>query len=447
MRKHAASRVGLVLALLMAVGLAVGCTAEKPTAPAVDLGTLDASMMIVVGNSLSAGFVSGGLGGWTQTRSYPMLIAEAVGAAGGFEQPTISSPGIPAQLEVRLIAGQAAIVQKSGLGTPTNLTLARPYNNLAVPGATTIDVSTDDGSTPGGLSNVILRGLGTQVAQAISLNPSIILVWVGSNDVLGGAVSGIIMDGVTTVPTNAGEAALTAIFGNLANNTTADILIANIPDVTAVPYVTYLTKGYTSPLTDATGTQTVFPVITEGDGVTIRQATTDDYILLPAATQLALDPTYGGPANPISNAHTLDANEVATLQSRIAFLNNVISTEAASIGATVVDFNAFFNQLLAAPVSFVQGGLDYNINGLFVQDGGIVMSLDGIHPTTTGYVTVANYWIGYMNTVFGADIPPVPYTRTVMPGLAKRAQKVPLEEMPDYSRLQERLMMIYGVGR
>ena len=447
MRKHMTRRIGLALALVVGLGLAMGgCAIEKPTAPVLNLGSLDFTSFVVLGNSISAGVVSGGLGGETQANSFPALIAEAAGVGSTFEQPTISEPGIPNHLELILVGTTPIIVAKTGTGVPTNLTLPRAYNNLAVPGANTVDILTDDGSTPGTISQVVLRGLGTQVAQAMTLDPTMLMVWIGNNDVLGGAVYGQVVDGVTTVPSATSAAMITNLFASLAAQApTADIVVGNVPDVTSIPYVTYLTKGYTSPLTDATGTQTVFPVITTGTGA-VRQATAYDYILLPAATTLALDPTYGGPTNPISNAHTLDSAEVTDLQDRVTDLNNVIATQAAAVGATVVDIYAFFNQMVATSTLVTEGGQDFSLNALFVSDGGITLSLDGVHPTTAGYALVANYYIDRLNTVFGSNIPHVSYSEVLF-GKRVPGAKVPLDQMPDFRVVQRRLMEMYRVDK
>ena len=165
MRKQITTRVGLAAALLLGLGLAInGCAIDKPVEPDLSLGTLDASSFVTLGNSLTAGMVSGGLGGETQANSFPALLAGQMGVA-DFQQPTITEPGLPAKLAVTLVAGNPYISEMAGLGTPTNTALARAYNNLAVPGAGTLDILLDDGST-GTIGPVILRGLGTQLEQA-----------------------------------------------------------------------------------------------------------------------------------------------------------------------------------------------------------------------------------------------------------------------------------------
>ncbi|MFO7767474.1 MAG: SGNH/GDSL hydrolase family protein [bacterium] len=444
MRNRTSSKVGLAAALIVSAGLAFsGCAVDQPSAPEVTTGTIDFTTMSVIGNSLSAGVVNGGLGGFTQANSFPALIAGQVETA--FIQPAITDPGIPTKKQLVITAQGPAIVDRSGEGIPTNTGYAGIYNNLAVPGATSVDVMSDDGSSAGTISQVILRGQGTQVELAVASSPSIVFVWAGSNDVLGGALSGVVADGVTTVPIAATTASLTGLFTTLESQTTAEIVAANVPDVTTIPYVTYLSRGYTSPLTDDAGTQTVFPVITTGTG-TERQATEDDYILLPAATAFAMDPTLGQPTNPVPNELVLDEAEITDLQSRVDAINSVIETQASSAGAILVDTHALMTEAAASPMTITEGGVDYEINSLFVSDGGMTFSLDGVHPTTAGYVMVANYFIDVLNQAPGAAIPHVSYSRTVFPRVAAEG-KVALEKMPDFTGLQEHLMEIYGIRR
>ncbi|HEY7410032.1 MAG TPA: hypothetical protein VII13_04790, partial [Vicinamibacteria bacterium] len=177
------------------------CTAVAAASMALALGRARAqapsvsfSSYVSVGDSLAAGFVSGALVETHQVNSVPALLARQ-GQASDFQQPLITEPGLPTELTlVRLIPSPLIAPKASTTGVPRNLALPRPYNNLAVPGSTAGDALT---RTSGGLHDVILRGLGTQVAQAVAVRPSLITLWTGNNDVLGAVVQGRAIDGVT----------------------------------------------------------------------------------------------------------------------------------------------------------------------------------------------------------------------------------------------------------
>ena len=156
---------------------------------------VDFTRYVALGDSLTAGFQSGSLNQTYQATSYPALIARQGGAT-GFQQPLVTEPGIPAILELRSLS-PLQIVPKGGLGQPANLTLPRPYNNMAVPGADVVDLTTTT-TDNGGLHDLILRRTGfTQLQQGLSLAPTVVTLWIGNNDELGAATSGRVIEDVT----------------------------------------------------------------------------------------------------------------------------------------------------------------------------------------------------------------------------------------------------------
>jgi hypothetical protein len=76
----------------------------------------------------------------------------------------------------------------------------------------------------------------------------------------------------------------------------------------------------------------------------------------------------------------------------------IILAESLSRGAIVVDAHALVNQLA------LNG---YSANGKHLTTGllGGIVSLDGIHPTNTGYAIIANQFIEVMNRWWGTNIP------------------------------------------
>jgi lysophospholipase L1-like esterase len=194
----------LALALLMA-GAAFGQT--------VNTGTANFSTYVAMGDSLTAGFSSGSLEQKYQVNSYPALIyREATGKTTGFEQPLVSAPGIPGIL---MLTGlfPTVITATPGLGQPINLNLQRAYNNIAVPGATLHDLLTKTQSTSANdITDLLLRRLGaTQLQEGLSLKPTFVTLWIGNNDALAAATSGIAVEGVTLTPVDQFKADYTAV--------------------------------------------------------------------------------------------------------------------------------------------------------------------------------------------------------------------------------------------
>jgi lysophospholipase L1-like esterase len=367
---------------------------------AVDTGSADFTRYVAIGDSLTAGFMSGGLSQVAQRNSYPYLIyRQATGNTTGFEQPLVSAPGIPAQLELRSLS-PLVVASKPGLGSPTNLNLARPYDNLAVPGTRVHDVVatvTDNG----GLNDLILRGLGTALQQAVARRPTFVTVWIGNNDALAAATSGRVIEGITLTPVASFEADYRTIASTLSA-AGAKLAFATIPDVTTIPFVNTV-QTY---LTTAAGT----PVLVNGQRVPLigpdGPLTSNDRVLLTAQAELAvgngLPPGIpGASGKPLSDAAVLSASEIATISARVNAYNNIIRTVANERGAALVDINARFTDV--AQHGLPIGGLTFTASYL---TGGL-FSYDGVHPTAIGYAYIANVFIDAINDKFGGDIPPV----------------------------------------
>lgn len=381
-------RVGLALGLLLA------------GAAAAQSGSADLSRYVAIGDSLGAGFMSGGLVADVQRHSYPALIyQQANGSLSGFELPTVSPPGIPSVLQLSSLS-PLIIRPAAGLGTPTNLTLPRPYSNLCVPGATVDDIlnTVTDG---GGLHDLILRGLGTQLQQALVQQPTFVTLWV-NNDALGAAVSGVVIENVTLTSRAAFEARFRAVTGAVAASG-AKMALATISDVTTIPFVTTIPPVVVNPATNQPvliGGSVVPLIGPEGPLVPGR-----DFVLLSASSELArgdgIPAALGGSGRPLTNFAVLSGAEAAVISERVREFNQIIRAVATETGSALVDINATFAQTAAEGINI--GGIDYTIDFL----AGGIFGLDGVHPTPLGYAVTANIWIDAINQTFGNDIPPV----------------------------------------
>lgn len=365
---------------------------------AQDTGSADFSRFVALGDSLTHGFTNGGVVQTVQVNSVPAIIARQAGVT-DFEQPTISPPGIAPLLRIQNLA-PPVIVPRPGAGAPTNLNLARPYNNLAVSGFDARDILVTRTGNP--LIDITLRGLGTALEQAVALQPTLAYLWIGNNDVLGAATSGIVLEGVTITPPGQFEMDLRAIAGAVAAQG-ADLIMVNIPSVTAIPFVTTLPAVVADPVTgqpvrDPAGN--LIPLL--GPDGPLNPAV--DRVLLSASEELAvgrgLPPQLGG-TGPLSNSAVLSGAELGVINARVQTFNNIIATVANDLGATLFDVNGFFDDIVAN--GYRVGGIELTTDFL---TGGI-FSYDGVHPTPLGYAVVANEIIGAINDGFGADIPPV----------------------------------------
>ncbi len=354
---------------------------------------------VSVGDSLAAGFESGSLVETHQNRSVPALIARQAGVQ-GFQQPLVSEPGIPAELTLVSLVPVPVIAPKAATaGAPKNLALARPYNNLAVPGATSVDALTRT-TDAGGLHDIILRGMGTQVQQAVALRPTAITLWIGNNDVLGAALRGRAIDGVTLTPT----AAFRATYGQIVaalKTTGAFIVAANLPDVTTIPFVTTIRPYVVNPSTGA-------PVLIGGARVPLigpsGSLPSTALVTLAASTLLGqgigIPTALGGTGAPLPDEVVLDPSEIAIIQDHVAANNQAIREICGAANIPVLDVNGLLREF--ATTGRHVGGI--TLNSAFLVGG--VFSYDGIHPNDVGYALMANEFIRVINAS-GGSLPPV----------------------------------------
>ncbi|MEA2694081.1 MAG: hypothetical protein QOJ16_3468 [Acidobacteriota bacterium] len=367
---------------------------------------VDFTRYVSLGDSLTAGFWSGGLVSTVQVNSYPALLyRQATGSATGFEQPLVKFPGIPNTLQLVQLVPTIIIAPAPGQGVPINLNLARPYNNLGVPGSRVHDTVA---TTSGGLHDLILRnanpafGNTTALQQALFQKPTFVTLWIGNNDVLGAATSGIVIDGVTLTTVDSFDRDFRTIMANLKGSG-AKIAVANIPDVTSIPFITTVPSVLVNPATRK-------PVLVNGAPVPLigpkgTPLTAADHVLLTAQADLAkglgIPKAVGGTGLPLPDNDVLDATETATIQARVAAFNAIISQAAGDAGAALIDANALLKDLATNGIDI--GGVTFTNSYL---TGG-VFSYDGVHPTPFGYAVIANAFIDTINAKFNANIPEV----------------------------------------
>lgn len=371
------------------------------------------SKVVAIGDSLTAGFSSAGLVETFQVVSYPALVAGQVGIA-DFELPLVSEPGLPSLLELKsmlnengMLSPHIAQITENPLewGVPTNTLLPRPYDNLAVVGATLEDaletVSED------GMNYLVLRGLGTQVEQAISLGPDLLLVWIGSNDALGAAMMGTAIENVTLTNKHRFLVDYTQLLEVLTGYTSADIVLANVPDVTSIPFVTTLSPYIINP---QTGEVVIGP---DGHPMTYLGQndeggpflSTDTYVLLTASEYLlqgyGVPAELGGRGEPLPDFVVLTPDETATIQEYISSYNESIESTAEFHGIPVIDMFSLIHSIKDHGLEVA--GMSFNTDFL---TGGII-SYDGIHLTALGSAFIANYFIDAVNSHYSHAIPPV----------------------------------------
>jgi GDSL-like Lipase/Acylhydrolase len=354
------------------------------------------SPLVVVGDSLSAGYQNGSLLGSQQVDGYANLVAQQMHAQ--LNLPLIKFPGVPNVLQ---LTGPSLFDIAPAPGSIDGNPRVDPLlqaTDLAVPGATVSDVlnkvpfaaTTDDYA----MTNLVLGFPGvlatppvtmTQVQWAQALKPARLILWIGANDALGAATNG--QDNVTPVWQFAQS--YSKLVDDLSQ-THAKLVIANIPDVTSVPFfvsVPKLAALFKLPKL------VVMAKLRLGPG---------DYVVLDSVAKAAAILQAG--SGQLSDTDVLTAREAAKVSIAIDAYNLIIAWHARRVGATLVDIHELFREV---------GRHGYWVNGRLLTTDflGGVFSLDGIHPTNTGYAIVANEFIKDMNRSYGWGIPMVSVTQ------------------------------------
>ena len=374
------------------------------------------STYVALGDSLTAGYSNGSLVETHQRSSYPALLARQA-AVTGFEQPLVSDPGIPTELGLLSLIPPVVAPKAATQGVPLRLTLSRPYNNLGVPGATVTDLLTRV-TDAGGFHDLVLRGGGTALAQGLSLKPTVLTLWTGNNDILGAALRGQAIEGVTMTPLASFRAAFQSVV-NAVKASGAFVVAANVPEVTSIPYVTTIAPVVVNPTTGA-------PVRVNGQTVPLLGPSgplpASALVTLAAAPLLlrgqGIPTSLGGTGVGLPDEVVLGPGEQASIHARVAEFNQAIAQICQGAGIPVFDVNAFFADLAAH--GRMIGGI--TLTSAFLTGG--LFGYDGVHPSDIGYALVANEWIRMIDS-HGGQLPVIdlgPYLGVVSSAEARAAQ-------------------------
>lgn len=389
---------------------------------------------VALGDSLTAGVEGNCLVGRRQQRSFPKLVADQLGIS-DFQQPLLSelpltSPGTGVCLGAVVAGGTIAVGPVSNQGLPQNATLARPYDNLGIPGANAgdlVDLRTANpaGNTANRSAAVVLRNFPggpfdgrSALDEANLLSPDLVTVWIGNNDVLGAALSAAPIEGVTLTPLPVFEAKYTQLMTGL-RMTGRTVVALNIPDVAAIAFTTTIPPIVVNPATRQ-------PVLVGGQPVSLLGPRTTATCStapcpLPAGTLVTLGassllslgigiPTsLGGtgaplpdgsfsPPSTLNQGVLLYPEEVALIRQRVLDLNARIAAIAAANGATVLDIHTLFDGMVAHGYE-VGGGI--TLTTAFLTGG--IFSADGFHASSLGYAIIATEILKHVNDVRGTD--------------------------------------------
>jgi lysophospholipase L1-like esterase len=383
--------------LVAGVALTAACSDDILNPPTSEVDSLF-NKYFSIGNSVTAGFQSGGINKAGQAESYAALLAGQF-AVSEFNIPFMNAPGCPPPL-VNIITGER-------LGDPVappcalrEAPIPEFLHNVGVPGAAVIDALSNLAPTsdPNELTTFLLGGL-TQLEWAAVVEPTFVSVALGNNDVLGAALA---MDASLATPVADFTTQYTDVMTALTGMGVQGGILLGVFNVTLIPHFNpgqwYLGLALASQLPP---TYTVAPSCapTASGGV-------GDQVLIPYSYGFAVlaDSATRGFAVTLdcaNDAQTLTGAELVALGTAVAQYNGVIQAAATSAGWAYLDPNPILQALKDAG----EIPLFPDLTDPTGEPFGPWFSLDGIHPNGDAHEAIAEALITVINATYGTTVP------------------------------------------
>lgn len=407
-------RVAPVLAAAAVFG---ACADNGPTDVVAGLTPVDPlfASYVALGNSITAGYQSGGIVDSTQRQSYAALLAHAMNTR--YVYPSLVAPGCPPpivnfQTQARL-GGATSTSATCLLRDPNSVSTA--LNNVAVPGALAIDPTAPTSANSNALTTFILGGK-TQVQKAADASPTFFTAWIGNNDVLAAGVQGVI-DSVSAkayglpgrlTPQAAFVTAYKAMIAGLrAIPSIRGGVLIGVVQVGAVP-VLFPAQALFNPAFKAGFDQFVGTPTTLLPSCTPTTTALISFQIVSAIRAGQHPPVIGCaknslPGTPVGDIFVLDAAEQTALSTAITNYNNYIKAQADANGWAYYDPNPALIEL-KSPV----GGCINTVPNLAnaTQPFGTCISLDGIHPAAPAHARIESDLVTVINAKYGTKLTP-----------------------------------------
>lgn len=376
------------------------------------------SRFVAIGTATSMGMQSSGVLYDVQVRAWPSLLARQAGAP--FTVPQLRAPGCSPPLVAplqfaRLLSGvDASLGDSSCAGLFTGI--VPPTNNLALAGATawaalnlTPKVVTAVPFTFGvgdrSRYPLVLGTTQSQVTAMRVLRPSFVSVELGTTEVLGAALSGLLVPatayGQSTPWTYVPAAVFAPVFSAIADSVKSSGAKAVLLSVPRMSNVVSMRAGSELWADRAALLAVGIAVAADCQGSANLVATSELVPRLAARARTETAPESLSCADvPGAVDHVLTPSDVATLDQAVDQMNTQIRKLADQNGWAFGDLNTVLAQAMTerAPYSATtQLGC--------VSPYGQYVSLDGVNLNAAGHQLLANAVAGAINAKYGFAIP------------------------------------------
>jgi hypothetical protein len=406
------SRLSRTLIVCSAMGLAA-CSSDRTVTATADV-TSNArpsangvmQRYVAIGTSVSMGWQSDGLVAATQSTSWPAQLSATAGRE--LSLPLIDGIGCRSPLVAPLATG-LRLSGESAAADPATLSCSAlkagvtlPVSNLAINAAlvrdalfTTSDNITDRGNAA--LYSRVLEPGQTQVSSMMRLNPKLVSVEFGGNEVLNSR-TGVAIPGVTIFPVSAWQPLYDALLDSVSKATKMAVLVGLIQDVRTFPAFRrgdelWQDRAEFAALnvavsSDCQGSENLLfmPVrgpLAAGSGAAYARnglgafplscaagpATTEDYVLTPAEVSVVND-----------QMHAMSAH---------------IRSEATRRGFAYFELGALYDR------TDIKGAYSAVAQLTTASPYGPLVSLDGVHPSAAGARILAEAAAAALTATYG----------------------------------------------
>ncbi|HEY7235361.1 MAG TPA: SGNH/GDSL hydrolase family protein [Gemmatimonadaceae bacterium] len=404
-------------ALLAFVGAASSCTDDnaKVLGPRPSQGGGMFQSYVALGNSITAGFQSAGINDSTQKRSYGVLLAGQMGTR--FAYASIANPGCPPPIDN---FNNQTRVTPPGFPASTGSSCflrngtVQILNSVAVPGATTFDPDAPGGTPSSNLLTQLILGGEDQVQRAREASPTFASVWIGNNDVLAAAITGLLtpVPGVSpgVTPAATFQSNYTTMMSALTSGVSLKGVLIGVVNVTNAPILFSAQVLQNAQFVGAISVAAGKTIVVDPTTCTPTSTSLISFQIVGAIRANQHPPTIACSPSPIpqfpllGDIFVLDAGELATLTAYIAAANTFIASQAQTAGFAYLDPNKLLDSLKNAGQILPTGPNFAAPTAPF----GKWVSLDGVHPTSAAHVLITNYLIDQINGKYNTTLAKLP---------------------------------------
>jgi hypothetical protein len=416
--RHFITRLASVGSL---VALISACSSDHTTAPASAITPDNAlagksegrgvfQRYVAIGTSISMGWQSDGVFFLTQATSWPAQLAALGGRT--LSQPYIAAPGCRSPLVAPLatflrLSGESAAADPSTLScAPLRADVTLPVSNVSISGALTRNAlfTTPENVTDAVYAQLYHRVLqpgNTQVSTMMALNPKLVSVELGVDEVFG-ARSGIAVPGVSIVPLQVWQPLYDAVLDSVQKVAKMAVLVGLVGDASHFPGFRRGAELWDDRLEFAALN---VAVAADCNG-------SANLLFIPIRVELAvltgaqLAAQHLGPftlscaaGGPLDQDLVLTPAELAVVNAQIQAMNAHIQSEAVRRGFAHFDLGALYDRSDLKPpfsvITMMTTAAPY----------GPLISLDGVHPSAAGSAVLAHAAAVALNATYGLGLP------------------------------------------